>query len=108
MRFSQLSLRFKGLGSIVAVASVLAVATPALAGDWTASGWHGEGWLGNSYGIWNDGYGFHRDPIVGVYGPSAFASDPYASYRNDNGCYRVLPVTTPQGVRLRRVFVCDF
>ncbi|MBB5048555.1 hypothetical protein HNR60_003322 [Rhodopseudomonas rhenobacensis] len=64
--------------------------------------WHGAGWLGSGWGRhWS------RDPIVGVYGP-VYRYDPYASYRNDNGCYRMLPVLTAIGPQLRRVFVCDF
>ncbi len=66
-------------------------------------GWHGSGWLGSARaGNWR------RDPIVGVYGATALDYDPYASYRNDNGCYRVLPVITPAGVRPMRTFVCDY
>jgi hypothetical protein len=64
--------------------------------------WHGAGWIGSGFGP-----NWSRDPIVGVYGPG-YQHDPYASYRNDNGCYRMLPVMTSFGLRLRRVFVCDF
>jgi hypothetical protein len=77
-----------------------------IVGRASADDWHGSGWLGSSWGRW--GNGFRRDPIVGFYGRSAFDPDPYASYRNDNGCYRVLPVATPSGVQLRRLFVCNF
>jgi hypothetical protein len=78
----------------------------ASASDWRGSDWHGSGWLGSSWGLWGDG--FRRDPIVGVYGSLAFDFDPYASYRNDNGCFRILPVQKRGAVKLRRVFVCDF
>ena len=86
--------------------AVLVFGMTFLSGDAFADDWHGSGWLGSSWGLLNDG--FRRDPVVGVYGPYAFDFDPFASYRNDNGCYRMLPVRTPTGLRLRRVFVCDF
>ena len=72
----------------------------------SADDWHGSGWLGSPWGIVSDG--FRRDPIVGVYGRLGLDFDPYASYRNDNGCFRILPVRTQTAIRLRRVFVCDF
>lgn len=78
------------------------------AGEWRGDDWHGSGWLGTAWGRTDWGLGFRRDPIVGAYGARAVEYDPYASYRNDNGCFRMLPVETPHGVRLRRVFVCDF
>ncbi len=122
----------KPIQRLTAIAAIC-LATPALAGDlavpapWQATRghrdvvvrevieapviverserpkWHGSGWLGSPWG-----YTFRRDPIVGVYGPYAYAPDPYASYRNDRGCYRVLPVETPRGPALKRVFVCDY
>ncbi len=91
------------LTAVCAIAAALAAAAPAQAEDW-----HGSGWLGTGWGRNHLFYGFRRDPIVGVYGPSNYDFDPYASYRNDRGCIRILPVTTPAGIRLRRVFVCDF
>jgi hypothetical protein len=104
-------------GMAVSVA-LLALTGTAQAGAWPDgaahdstsrdSGWHGSGWLGTAWGRTNGGPGFRRDPIVGVYGARAFDVEPYASYRNDNGCARMLPVATPRGVELRRVFVCDF
>lgn len=82
--------------------------TPASADDWEGRErdgrhWHGSGWLGSPWGGT-----FRRDPIVGAYGFYNDVSDPYRSYRNDRGCYRVLPVETPSGVRRERVFVCDY
>jgi hypothetical protein len=100
---------------LIAVSVVLLALTGgvAQAGEWSAhhvqdSEWHGSGWLGTAWGRTDWGLGFRRDPIVGVYGAQGVEYDPYASYRNDNGCARLLPVQTPRGVKLRRVFVCDF
>jgi hypothetical protein len=94
------------IAGVLLAISCLNGGVAASAGDWHGSGWHGSGWLGSSWGLWSDG--FQRDPIIGVYGPFNLDFDPYASYRNDNGCFRVLPVQTRAGLRLRRVFVCDF
>ncbi|MET0219818.1 MAG: hypothetical protein ABW213_04090 [Tardiphaga sp.] len=95
---------------LIALCAVLFALTGSVAqaGDWPGYDWHGSGWLGTAWGRTDGWYGFRRDPIVGVYGARAIEHDPYASYRNDNGCARVLPVVTPRGIQRRRVFVCDF
>lgn len=92
-------------GPIVLLAILPGVAQ---AFDRRVDSWHGSGWLGTAWGRSSWGLGFRRDPVVGVYGARALDFEPYASYRNDDGCARMLPVATPGGIQLRRVFVCDF
>lgn len=92
---------------IVSTVSLACLVGAAHAGE-GRDDWHGSGWLGTAWGRTEWGYGFRRDPVIGAYGARSVEFDAYAPYRNDNGCYRMLPVETSRGVRLRRVFVCDF
>jgi hypothetical protein len=86
---------------IVALAAVAAVGMAALPSDASAQGrghggWHGGG--GYHGGGWRGGW---RGPGFGFYGaPYAYGSGYYG------GCYRTVRVSTPYGLRWRRVWVC--
>jgi hypothetical protein len=77
---------------IIAFAAVVAIATVGV--PTTASArWHG------GHGGWHGGW---RGPGWGFYGyPYAYGPGPYYG-----GCYRVVRVQTPYGLRWRRVWVC--
>jgi hypothetical protein len=69
-------------------------------GSWRVAGWH------NGIAFRHNRFRRFAPFSVGFFGPYGYWDNPYWDYPYDDGCYQVVRMHTPYGLRWRQVNVC--